>query len=311
MLSSVGGYREVCLRVDAGPIGINLQSVRGGRGAFVESFYRAEDGQVYDAEGGGQICVGDRIAFIADNTVLTDSIDVIHSKLLQQRRPFVIWLRRSEWAFQVNDLVFDPRVKAWVNAYMEDYCTAADGYLLRRKADVYFLARLLCDFLSKYGVDGPDGESAGELRALCTECFQFCVDARTDEQQVITIRGVSNAECLSNALNYLRTDLSKALLLKFRQCSIARKLVGWMSDSPMFHMYTIVQILEQEELAVCYYLHLCTLGMARHRYLHLLLNKRQRLRPKGVCASPHKSKVHLILQVLLMYVVAFQTVWVR
>lgn len=289
---------EVCLEVECGPIGINLQSLRGDHGAFVESFYRADDGGMLDAEGSGQIFVGDRISFIADDEVLTQHLDDIRNKLLLHNRPLKIRFQRIAKDVLLDDIALDPRTKLWIDAYLEDYCSKMDGNILRRKLYIYFLSRLLFDYLERQ----PDGCVQGNdtivasLRELCLECLGCCINYDETLQRSHDRSYITNIECVCLALRYLENDLPNSLLVKFRQCCIARKLAGWMSDSPTFFAYSIVQIAEQQDLSACYYLHLITQGGGCQRCLHVLLNKRQRS-TRRLCTSPESAKLRAIQQV--------------
>ena len=124
---------EIALIVDEGPVGINLQSTRNKKGAFVESFYRAKDGARFAAERSGEIFVGDSISQIDNEIVIDYSLQKIQFMLLQTVRPLKLSFWRFKRIIPVEELILDSRSSEWIQDYLETYClhSDADTFLLK------------------------------------------------------------------------------------------------------------------------------------------------------------------------------------
>ena len=183
--AAVNAPGEVSVTLTEGPLGVNLQSAEGGRGAFIESFYRGRGGSRHEAERSEKISIGDRVLCIAEEYVFLCELSDIHTKLLQAERPTTVRFLKSRHSLStlsVQDIATDPRATVWVESYLQDYCSSADAATFRLQ--LQFLAdsqRILSyDWIARnecpqHARHSPAQRTA--LAALCEACLSRLLPA--------------------------------------------------------------------------------------------------------------------------------------
>lgn len=110
--------------ITQGPIGINLQNPRRGRGAYLESFNRDEKGRPLPTEASGILTPGDMLCTINGTDVSNWEIQRISESIRKAGRPLVVTfvdppqLYRKDTTSVVEDVLTDLRKLRWLARYL-------------------------------------------------------------------------------------------------------------------------------------------------------------------------------------------------
>jgi hypothetical protein len=251
---------------DGRVLGINLRAVRGGKGAFLESFYRGKDGTKLQAESSETLDYGDQIVAIRGSNVYTQSATYISDLLSSSNKPLTVEFRRHPPMETVQGLLFDPRLSAWLHDFLAQRFGQEEqrGKVLD-KISLLNLVELLLDPTASAEPNEVTGGLALECVVFCIEQYQ--IDAVPDGLRDGVALLVSSAHpsgaqvtaCLGAAQQLLHSDLT-FLLSPFLATPAAKQLVAWMAFSPPYRRFSIAEILDDQVLATGYYLFLCYSG---------------------------------------------------
>lgn len=269
---------EYTFMVENGPVGINLQCVRGGNGVFIESFYRSNDGAKLAAERNGAICIGDRIVLVGNSSVWNNNSEEVREiiSLAAGGGPFCVTVRRIPRKSSLMELIKDPRCSGWLSVFLESYCLPLEAKEMARKAR---LVRELQTALSWQAFPLRD-EASREVSRTEHEAKHFCIECIVGSLEQYPTREISDtligvvrllvldedvplATLLAAAeqvLCLVEKDLARTLLLKFDNCSLARQMAGWMSESPSFTPVAMIDIMRVNALLALYFVFLFKSG---------------------------------------------------
>lgn len=269
-------YQEFVLLIAEGCVGINLQSTKDGRGAFIESFYRSKEGALYAAERSGNIQIGDRIAYVEDDMILFACLEDIYEKLSLSLRPIRIRFWRYSNRSCLTHLIKDSRANIWLKSYLKSYSSFIDAADIKNKINVLNATDILIEAAEQLDIQLG---SIDVFKDLALKCIIFCLEQYPNESlpdQIIrtvasvltdTVWETSTILSATKSVNiFIKQDLEFTLLFRFRSCVVAKRMVGWMSASPGFYPLTISDIIkarpdhyQKSILTACYYLFLSKL----------------------------------------------------
>lgn len=271
-------FEQYSFEVVNGPVGINLQSVRNGNGVFIESFYRSDEGATLAAEKCGTVIIGDRLESINNTIVWGLTAEAVRECFVQSaaRGPFSVTVRRIYNKSSLWELIGDPRCSSWLNIFLQSYCIPVEAEEVARKIG---LVRTIKTVLSLQAFPcrgrSPTGLSSttNDAKHLCTDCIVSILENPSmqdiSDALVLVVESLVHDEDvpLATLLDAVRCvlcvvekELARTLLLKFENCSLARQMSGWLSESPAFSHVTMTDILRVDALLVLYYLFLCQCG---------------------------------------------------
>jgi hypothetical protein len=259
-------------------IGANLQSARGGKGSFVDSFYRTHDGSLLAAERGGAIMIGDRIFKVNDKNVYLMELSDVQSLLMKAPRPVRLKFQRSLQKITVDEFVHNTFLCDWVTLYLETYCNKEDAVLITQKMNVLRVAEAIASVASS-STCGPSSVAAAAadddprdlcadlrftssstgrtLKDCCLQCIIFCLEHYPSSSATQRIRclsvSVSDGALLEPPVLFaavravrdlLLADLKQSMLVKFQSCNTARRMTGWFAGSAArFHRFSLGALL--------------------------------------------------------------------
>jgi len=265
---------EYSFVVHEGPIGINLHSVKSGKGTFVESFYRTDEGALLAAEKCAEIQIGDRLAFIDGICVFSHEIEETRDILLSQVGPYKVTVKRVQTSLTLVELTTDPRLSSWLDKYLKMYC-------LKAESDQVFSKIRLANFMHVLVYSGQhfafaetdQSEATEDLRSMCCSCILYSIEQYSvasipecvanivrllvQEVEVPFPQLLLGVECV---LDLVHKDLERTLLLKFQACALRKQMHGWISASPKFVPVSMKDILERDDLLALYFLFLSNIG---------------------------------------------------
>ena len=265
---------EYSFVVHEGPIGINLHSVRNGKGTFVESFYRTEEGALLAAEKCEEIQIGDRLAFIDDVCVFSHEIEETRDILLSRVGPYKVTVKRVQASITLVELTTDPRLNSWLDRYLEMYCLKAESSQVVCKIRLANLMRVLVHAGPPHiSAQNDHSETTIDLKGLSCSCLLYSIEQYpvadvpesvativcllVQEVEVPFLQLLLGVECV---LGLVQRDLERTLLLKFQACALKKQMLGWMSASPKFVSVSMNDILVSRDLLAVYFLFLYSIG---------------------------------------------------
>lgn len=244
---------------------------------FIESFYRSSDGATLAAEKCGVVLIGDRLEFVNNVSVWGLPAEAVRERfvLSAARGPFSVTVRRIHNNPSLAALVGDPRCSSWLNLFLQLYCLPLEADKVARKIG---LMRTIQTVLSWQAFPHRDHAKAfssatNDAKRLCTECIIRSLENELaqdiPEALVVVVRLLVHDDDVPLAtlldavrcvLGLLEKELARTLLLKFENCSLAKQMSGWLSESPAFSPVAMTDILRVDALLVLYYLFLCQSG---------------------------------------------------
>lgn len=104
-------------------VGVKLAQGRDG-GAFIDSFYRKQDGTLLPAEGANILRLGDRIYSINSVVIYQLSLVEINNKIMSMQRPLTIEFKRLQQIegdgehISLLSLIRDPHSFVWIDFFL-------------------------------------------------------------------------------------------------------------------------------------------------------------------------------------------------
>ena len=264
------GYVDIQVTVNDELLGINLQSQRNNCGAFIESFYRSNDGMLFEVERTGEVCVGDVVHSVDGELLSQCDLHDIHARLLSSARPMTIVFRRFKLDILSIHLAEDSRVSEWLHMYLTLYFTMEDADHWKQKINSKAAIDVIIDCTGLW-LSAPLSSSAIKaLLSILSPCIECCLnrfDTKLLPFEIIRLRESIELESIDEVLPtlmtslsvvsaWLQSDIDKHLICKFEHCIIRKQLIGWIANSQPFCAVTLNDVFQDTLLSACFYIFL-------------------------------------------------------
>lgn len=219
-----------------GPLGIHLKACFGQHGAYVDSFYRSDEGEYLEVESTKLVCVGDilwNINGIGD--VYQMNLDDIKKSLIGAAFPMELTFLRPTYNVAEN-FVDDFRNRSWIGKYIRDVRrTQEKEYIGFVRLHEYFT-------LAKSGFPSVPGKYA-------TQGILFLlnlVDVNTSVENVSSIKSEEKErfeEILKKRYDRLLHHFLPSVLHDFQASAYSIQMKAYYFYRPTFHYIPIPDIL--------------------------------------------------------------------
>lgn len=274
------GYVDIQVAVNDELLGVNLQSQRNNCGAFIESFYRSNEGMLFEVERTGEVCVGDVVHSVEGELLCHCDLHVIHARLLSSARPMSIVFRRYKLDMPSIHLAEDSRVGEWLHMYLSLYFTTEDADHWKQKINSKAAIDVIIDckelWLSatlSISTMKADSSAFQGLLIILSPCIECCLN-RYDTKllpieilrlgESIVSKSIDDILLLPSLLStslpvasaWLQSDIDKHLISKFEHCITRKQLTGWIANSQPFCAVTLSDVFQDTLLSACFYIFL-------------------------------------------------------
>lgn len=275
------GYVDIQVVVNDELLGINLQSQRNNCGAFIESFYRSNEGMLFEVERTGEVRVGDVVHSVEGQLLSHCDLHDIHARLLSSARPMTIVFRRYKLDMLSIHLAEDSRVGEWLHMYLSLYFTMEDADHWKQKINSKAAIDVIIDckglWLSATLSNSTlkaDSTALHGLLSILSPCIECCMTRYDTKLLPIEILRLSESIVsksidgdvllpvpaltisLSVVSAWLQSDIDKHLICKFEHCITRKQLTGWIANSQPFCAVTLSDVFQDTLLSACFYIFL-------------------------------------------------------
>jgi len=287
----IGWFVDIQVTVKDELLGINLQSQRNNCGAFIESFYRSNEGLLYEVERTGEVFVGDVVYSVEGELIEPHcGLHNIHARLLSSARPMTVVFRRYKLDTMSIHLTDDSRVGEWLYMFLSLYFTVEDADQWKQKIYSKAVVDVIIDCKGLWSsatlsssTMKTDSVVLQQLICILSPCIEYCM-SRYDIK-VLPIEFMQLSEnmlsesidihalmtSLSAVSSWLQSDIDKHLICKFEHCITRKQCTGWIANSQPFCAVTMSDIFQNTLLSACYYIFLHSIRRYIDPFVNILL----------------------------------------